>query len=165
MNETEEMRRPLPRTRPVAAWRLAPAKGTPVEVGPEPLRCGSNPENDLVLDHPTVSRVHAELTAADRGVRVRDLGSTNGTRVNGVAVTEAVAEPGMTVAFGAVSLVVAEAGAAGRPVEQALSESDRFGPLVGRSAPMRALFQTLGTVAGTSSTVLLQAESGCGKEL
>jgi len=156
------MPQPLPRARAVATWRLLRAKGEPVEVRAEPLRCGSNPGNDLVLDHPTVSRVHAELAAVEQGVRVRDLGSTNGTRVNGVTVAEAVAEPGMIVALGAVELKVA---AAGGRVEQALSGSDRFGPLVGRSAAMRALFRTMGQVAPTQSTVLLQAESGCGKEL
>jgi two-component system, NtrC family, response regulator GlrR len=160
--ETEEMHQPLPRARAVAAWRLRRARGEPVEVRAEPVRCGSNPGNDVVLDHPTVSRVHAELTAVEQGVRVRDLGSTNGTKVNGVTVVEAVAAPGMVVAFGAVELEVAESGG---KVEQALSGSDRFGPLVGKSAPMRALFRTLGQVAATSSTVLLQAESGCGKEL
>src|SRR4029079_10773775 len=49
---------------------------------------GRKPEASLCIPSPTVSREHAELTVVDRGLLLRDLGSTNGTSVNGVRITE-----------------------------------------------------------------------------
>src|SRR4051812_20383919 len=50
----------------------------------ELLRVGRLDQLEIVLDDSSVSRYHAEVRATDRGWRVRDLGSTNGTRLNGV---------------------------------------------------------------------------------
>lgn len=47
------------------------------------LILGRTPENDVVLPAGSVSRRHAQLTATDRGVRLSDLGSLNGTQLNG----------------------------------------------------------------------------------
>ena len=47
---------------------------------------GRSPESEVFLDDVTVSRRHAEFVCAGRDVIVRDLGSTNGTKVNGVAI-------------------------------------------------------------------------------
>lgn len=166
MNETKlsTHRVRLTQQRRVAEWRLTRLDGTPaaaVRVG-QALRCGSNPENDLVLTEDTVSRIHAELWGTPEGVRVRDLGSTNGSSINDVPVTEGVALPEAIISFGQSRLRVA---AAPRETDEALSADERFGPLVGRSEVMRALFKTLSQVSLSHSTVLVQAESGCGKEL
>ncbi len=65
---------------------------------------GRNPGNQLCLNDPSVSSFHAELTILpeDRGLRVRDLQSTNGTFVNGEGVTDIVITPGHSLQFGGV---------------------------------------------------------------
>ena len=57
---------------------------------------------DLPVQDPTVSRRHAELELSGAGVRMRDLGSTNGTYLDGQRVVDALATPGSRVAFGKV---------------------------------------------------------------
>jgi EAL domain-containing protein (putative c-di-GMP-specific phosphodiesterase class I) len=49
---------------------------------------GRNPESQLSIPSPTVSREHAELTVVDGGLLLRDLGSTNGTFVNGARILQ-----------------------------------------------------------------------------
>ncbi|MFJ9928339.1 MULTISPECIES: DUF1707 and FHA domain-containing protein [Streptomyces] len=75
--------------------------------GPEhlrPLRIGRDPGNGLRLTHETVSRVHAELSHQGGLWVLRDLGSTNGTTVNGRRVIGAVVvREGDQVAFGRVA--------------------------------------------------------------
>ena len=61
----------------------------PCELDGRPLLIGRSPRCDLVLTDPTVSRRHAELVRSDDGWVVRDLSSTNGTRVNGWRVRRA----------------------------------------------------------------------------
>lgn len=69
-----------------------------------PLRIGRDPGNGLRLTHETVSRAHAELSLRDGTWLLRDLGSTNGTTVNGRRVTgAAVVRPGDQVGFGHMS--------------------------------------------------------------
>jgi putative nucleotidyltransferase with HDIG domain len=51
------------------------------------LRIGRHESSEIVLDDSSVSRHHAEVRATERGWRVRDLGSTNGTRLNGVRLS------------------------------------------------------------------------------
>ncbi len=59
--------------------------------------------SDVPIYDPTISRKHAEVALADSGVRVKDLGSSNGTFLNGARVTEAVAAENDVITFGKVA--------------------------------------------------------------
>ena len=78
--------------RPPAVWELH-GRPTPeaaaheVAVAPSPLSVGRHPDNKLCLVNPTVSGRHAEVVSDGPGLLVRDLGSTNGTFVNGQRIT------------------------------------------------------------------------------
>lgn len=91
-----------------------PARRIPV--AGSPIRIGRAPECELVLKDSRVSRRHARLHARDGVLVLTDLGSTNGTRVNGHRVTEVVLGAGDRISVGDTNLVVeaAPAGAAAR---------------------------------------------------
>ncbi|AYN38803.1 FHA domain-containing protein [Streptomyces dangxiongensis] len=75
-----------------------------------PLRIGRDPANGLRLNNETVSRVHAELRRQDELWILRDLGSTNGTTVNGRRlVGSVVVREGDQVTFGRVAFRLAVA--------------------------------------------------------
>jgi transcriptional regulator with GAF, ATPase, and Fis domain len=116
----------------------------------------------IVVADPAVSRIHAELDVRDDGVWLRDLGSRNGTFVDGVQVIHARVPDRAQLRLGSTVIAAERAGAA-TPVE--LWPHERFGPLLGRSRAMRELFARLARVAPTDSTVLVQGETGTGKEL
>jgi hypothetical protein len=85
---------------PVGA--LVAPDGTRVEVGAEPVTIGRHPECDLVLNDQEVSRQHAEVRREDDLFVVVDLGSLNGTKVNGAGVkAPRPLEDGDTITIGA----------------------------------------------------------------
>ncbi len=71
---------------------------------------GRAPDNDVVLDHPTVSNHHARLSWKDAGLLVEDLSSANGTMVDGQRITAARTRPGADVRIGQVVLPWSHAG-------------------------------------------------------
>ncbi|MDG4860295.1 DUF1707 and FHA domain-containing protein [Streptomyces sp. T-3] len=76
--------------------------------GPFPLLIGRDPANGLRLSHETVSRTHAELRLQGGLWVLRDLGSTNGTSVNGRRVVgAAVVRDGDHVSFGSMAFRLA----------------------------------------------------------
>jgi hypothetical protein len=56
------------------------------DIGEETITVGRSPESNIFLDDVTVSRKHAEIAPGERGYRIRDVGSLNGTYVNRVRV-------------------------------------------------------------------------------
>jgi predicted component of type VI protein secretion system len=97
-----------------------------------PLVIGRDETADLVIHDPQVSRRHARLTPADYGAGIEDLGSRNGTFVNGSQIHTAVAtQPGDTIAVGTASLQlrtqadVADRPSVVRPVPPALAAATR----------------------------------------
>src|SRR5688500_7679316 len=121
---------------------------------------GKATDNDVVIDHPTVSRNHLVLKRQGDRFLVQDLGSTNGTFIDGAQVREAYLGAGALLEVGDVQLRF-------QPQVKALEVSpateDRLGDLVGRSLPMRQIFTLIQRIASTDSTLLLVGETGCGK--
>jgi DNA-binding NtrC family response regulator len=126
-------------------------------------RCaiGAHPSNDLVLSDDTVSRFHCELKANEDGVRVIDLGSRNGTVVDGLRVRDAWLKDGSLLTFGAVTLRFRWSEGHFRVPA---ARRDRFGSLVGTSPRMRAAFAMLERFAASDATVLIEGETGTGKQ-
>jgi hypothetical protein len=67
---------------------------------------GRNPACDFTLDHTSISRQHCLLQITDRGLHVRDLGTTNGTKVNGIVLTEGYINVGDTLQMGHLNFFV-----------------------------------------------------------
>lgn len=78
--------------------------GRRVRLGPQPTVIGRLPDCAVALSDPQVSRRHAEVRAAADGYRIRDLGSTNGTLVNGDVVTDHRLADGDEIVVGATTI-------------------------------------------------------------
>jgi transcriptional regulator with PAS, ATPase and Fis domain len=133
-----------------------------VPVGLGEIVIGSAPDCDVVLDHPTVSRRHCALGVTERGVRLRDLGSKNGTRVGDVVIADAFVPADVDIHVGDAVVRLERGGAA---CVVSLSPGARFGDALGGTLPMRALFAQLERIAPSDEPVLLLGESGTGKEI
>ncbi len=90
------------------ALQVAARPGSPPANG---VRLGRGPDNDLVVDDGTLSRSHLVLRPAEAGWTLQDLHSSNGTRVDGLAVDgEPVPiEPGTCIEAGSVRLTFYDA--------------------------------------------------------
>ena len=127
------------------------------------FRIGSHPVNNLVLANPLVSRFHCSLTRSSTGFRVTDSGSLNGTRVTGVRVRDAdLPLPECRLELGDSVVRVRNLGAASR---DKVSFGFSLGSLFGVSVAMRRLFELIKRVARSSADVLIEGESGTGKQL
>jgi DNA-binding NtrC family response regulator len=123
---------------------------------------GRDGDCDLILADKNVSRRHVRLTAGADGILVEDLGSTNGINYLGRRIERATLGPGARI-------VVAETCIDLLPLADAptvpLSVEDRYGDLLGASAPMRRLFSVLTQLEQSDVPVLIEGETGTGKEL
>ena len=132
-----------------------------VKVTINPILIGRDPSCAIVLDDPEVSSIHCEVRAEGQGVLVKDLGSRNGSFVQSVRVREAILTAPCTLSIGATRIAY-------EPIEKERVDvgfEDSFGPLVGAAAKMRHLFRMLGEIAPTDLSILINGETGCGKEL
>jgi pSer/pThr/pTyr-binding forkhead associated (FHA) protein len=84
-----------------------PLVGLALKLSPPSVVVGRDPDADVSLSEPTVSWQHARLTAHGAAWTIADLGSTNGTRVNGERIEpgrEIAIDPGAEVRFGEITL-------------------------------------------------------------
>jgi transcriptional regulator with PAS, ATPase and Fis domain len=118
--------------------------------------------NDLVLHDPTVSGRHLVIELKEAGFLMRDLESTNGTYVARHQVKEIWLNPRSVIYAGNTGI---EFLPLQEKVRIELSARDSFGELIGRSVRMREIFATLERIAPKDITVLIDGETGTGKEL
>ncbi len=123
---------------------------------------GTGQSADVRINDPAVSREHVRVSLQANGVRVRDEGSKNGTWLGGVRVRDVLLSTDTSIVIGGTTIAITiEA----ESLELLLSANDRFGDAIGGSAVMRNLFATLEKVAPTDLTVLIEGESGTGKDV
>jgi len=139
-----------------------PDRGESIVIGGVAFTLGSGSGCDVPLSDPTISRRHLGVEPGAGGVVLRDLGSTNGSFVQGSRFNELTLGFGTEVTIGKTVLKYV-------PNEEAIdlppSDSESYGALVGRDPKMRRLFKLLDDLAATDATVLIEGESGTGKAL
>ncbi len=128
----------------------------------ERIRLGTHASNDLVLDDRTASRQHCEIQYTDRGYLLIDLDSTNGTFVDGKQVERAFLFAGATISIGATEIVFTPVN---EEIEIEPDDDGLLGQMVGRSLRMRQLFGLIKKIAPMDVSVVIQGETGTGKEL
>jgi DNA-binding NtrC family response regulator len=137
-------------------------RGKEFVISSDVIRIGKVDENDLVLPEETVSRVHCEILRDAKGHLLRDLHSTNGTFLDGAEIKEAYVRSGSIITVGTVQLKF-------QPFEERIeilpSEKDQLGELVATSLRMREIFGLVERIAPTEATVLIEGETGTGKDL
>jgi DNA-binding NtrC family response regulator len=148
------------------------------------LSIGRFQDNDVIIGHDTVSRLHARVHVTDRVV-IEDAGSRNGIRVNGQRVAPGASvhlEPGAVVQIGPATIFLVEGS---ETAEVKLSRRESMGAiplaapsttavrardpgkaaLVLKDERMTLLYQSAHTIASSGISVLVLGETGVGKEL
>jgi DNA-binding NtrC family response regulator len=128
----------------------------------EEIRIGSMDDNDIVLADDTVSRYHCRIVQDETSYIVMDNASTNGTFINKVRVREGFLKPGCTLSVGQSQL---KWNAREEEVPILPSRADRCGGLIGGNAKMRELYSIIEKIAPTATTVVIDGETGTGKEV
>jgi transcriptional regulator with GAF, ATPase, and Fis domain len=137
-------------------------RGREFVISSDVIRAGKAEENDLVLPEDTVSRFHFEIMRDTRGYLLRDLQSTNGTFLDGAEVREAYVRAGSVITAGTVQIKF-------QPFQERIeilpTERESLGELIGRSTRMREIFGLLERIAPTEATVVIEGETGTGKDM
>jgi DNA-binding NtrC family response regulator len=128
----------------------------------EEVSLGAMADNDVVVNDDTASRYHCKIVQEDTGYVLVDLRSTNGTFVNKVRIREAFLKPGSVIGVGQSQI---KFNAKEEQVTIQPSDNDRCGDIIGRNSQMRQLYGILEKIAPTATTVVIEGETGTGKEV
>jgi DNA-binding NtrC family response regulator len=148
------------------AVEAGPDLGARFPVGkhaPGPALVGTGPACDIKVTDRLVSRRHAAISWEGTRIRVRDLGSTNGTAIDGVAVIEAHAFEGQTIEVGGTRLRLLEAPGDGD--QHDAPPRYNFGRFLGASHRLRQLYPLIERLASSSLPLIIEGETGTGKEV
>jgi DNA-binding NtrC family response regulator len=139
-----------------------PDKGYAKDIPLHGLMVGKSPSCSFALTDPAVSSEHFRLIPTSRGFFVEDLGSSNGTWLQKVRLGSAYMahKERIDVGYSTLRLDVL-----GDHQEYPVSVNSSFGEMIGTSVAMRQVFAMLERAAQTDSTLLLEGETGCGKDL
>ncbi|MCY1032767.1 sigma 54-interacting transcriptional regulator [Corallococcus sp. BB11-1] len=140
-----------------------PEAGQSYPLTPGRYRLGADPASDIVIADRAVSRSHLLLDVREDTIQAVDVGSRNGSFCEGMRFTTLDVRPGAVLTLGTTELKLVPEGEQSRAMP--LSSRERFGNLVGTSRRMRELFTLLERLAQGESDVLIQGETGTGKEL
>jgi len=117
---------------------------------------------DIRLTDRQVSRRHATLDFTDRGLRITDLESTNGTCVGGLRVSEAYLTGGEVLRLGETSIRLV---CSLSPATIEISSASSFGRMLGESPEMRRLYPLCARLAQSDVPIVIEGETGTGKEV
>ena len=123
---------------------------------------GSAGDCDMQLSDNLVSRRHVQLRADPDGIRVTDLGSRNGTFVADMRIRDVTLATDARLLIGGTSLALRFATGS---VDLPLSPRRQFGRAIGHSPAIRHVFAMLEQAAARDVTVLLEGDSGTGKDV
>jgi DNA-binding NtrC family response regulator len=138
-----------------------PGSGLRRLIDAEEIRVGKSAANDLCLPDPAVSRFHCVVELTPRGVMLRDLRSSNGTRVGGCWVESAylAAEVPIQIGNSVMQLFVAEVG---EPLPSVVQAGPR---VLGTSLAIQRVVSLLPRLAQAGASILLEGETGTGKSM
>src|SRR5262249_11764717 len=140
-----------------------PDAGLSVDLVVGEHRVGSSSACEIRLRDPAVSRQHLKLDVREDRVIAVDLGSRNGSLCDGRRFSELEVGPGTVLTLGGTELKLLPQESREKPL--LLSARTSFGQLYGTSRKMREAFTLLERMAPGGADVLVQGETGTGKEL
>ena len=126
-----------------------------------PVYIGQSAGCSIRLADAAVSRRHASVDLVGAALRLRDLGSTNGTFVKGVRIGDATLQGGEDIRVGSTVLRV-EARSDGQKAD--VSDATSFGNVLGASVAMRRLYPVCERLARSTVPIVIEGETGTGKE-
>jgi len=123
-------------------------------IGEQPISVGGATDNAIVLSDRAVSQHHCRIEPSSQSVSIRDLGSTNGTWVDGLRIRRHELRPGAVVRIGRTELRVVSRGSAGKQSPDVVIES----------SAMLSVMADVDRFASLPLPVLIHGETGVGKE-